>query len=110
MRIVWVLIVGILGPACKPDEGITRDLGAPCVDDGDCTTRCLPGPRWPQGFCSLGCAGPSDCPAGASCADTVDGDVCLFACFDDGDCGFLEDGIDDDWACRQLVCAPTAVQ
>jgi hypothetical protein len=111
VRHVWVLALGVLlGGACKKTDGISRDLGAACDSHADCTDRCLPEPRWPGGFCSLDCADTDDCPVGSDCVNTSDGDICLFLCFDDRDCDFLESEVNDGWGCRTVedldVCAP----
>jgi hypothetical protein len=97
--------------ACKKSDGISRDLGASCESHSDCNDRCLPEPRWPGGFCSIDCTVTDDCPVGSDCVTTGDGDVCLFLCFDDRDCDFLESASSEDvWACRNLdgleVCSP----
>jgi hypothetical protein len=88
--------------ACTRPPLASRDLGAQCQSDSDCTVRCLPRTSWPGGFCTRSCASERDCPAGATCAVGV----CLYQCFDDGDCSFLSTG----WSCRTLagalVCAP----
>jgi hypothetical protein len=92
----------LVNGACTRPPLVSRDLGAECSTDFDCTHRCLPRTTWPGGFCTRSCASDLDCPAGASCADAV----CLYACFDDADCHFLSAG----WSCRTLagalVCAP----
>jgi len=107
----------LLLSACKTADGISRDLGAACDTHDDCTDTCLPSPDWPHGFCSRPCLATDDCPVGGECVTTPEGDVCLFLCYDDRDCAFLEDpGVtDDDWPCVALtdpegasfeVCAP----
>ena len=104
--------VGLLG-GCKRDDQVSRDLGASCDGDGDCSARCLPKPRWPGGFCTRDCNQDSDCPAGASCLGSSDGQVCLYLCLDDRDCSFLVSTVSVGWSCRpagaKLVCAPAAV-
>jgi hypothetical protein len=112
VRAAWLLVIVLAG--CKEADGISRDLGAACSSQLDCTDRCLPSPRWPNGFCSLACDTADDCPVGADCAPTAEGRVCLFRCFDDRDCDFLEAGAGaSGWACRTLggvdVCAPPSV-
>ncbi len=105
----------VLLGACKRDTTISRDLGAACRSTADCTTRCLPDPTWPNGFCSLDCMKDTDCPTGSVCIDTSDGDVCLFSCMDDAECDFLNGSTPNAWKCLQressaglndLVCAP----
>jgi hypothetical protein len=100
----FLVLATLLGLGCKRLDGISRDIGAACESHADCTERCLPQPRWPGGFCSLECVATRDCPVGSDCVSTADGDVCLFLCFDDRDCGFLEAPgvIAASWRCRQL--------
>lgn len=83
---------------CVKDDNISRDFGATCSSNADCTQRCLPAPDWPGGFCTRDCTGDGDCQSDAVCVDTSDGDVCLFSCNDDRDCDFL-DGEGADWGC-----------
>src|SRR5262245_24231234 len=94
--------------ACTTSDPRTRGLGAPCRDQADCERRCLPAPRWPDGFCSLDCRSQADCPVGAGCAMAgADGQVCLFLCFDDRDCGFLENDVMKRWTCGEAgFCIP----
>lgn len=109
MRAAWVFLLLFAG--CQVADGISREIGAACVTADDCEDRCLASPRWPQGFCSRDCHTTPSCPVGSACVPTVDGEVCLFLCFDDPDCGFLEseEGATA-WACRVSgevkVCAP----
>src|SRR6185503_16375029 len=63
-----LLLVAVAG--CKKTDGISRDLGAACQANSDCTDRCLPEPRWPDGFCSLDCRSTDDCPVGSDCLST----------------------------------------
>ena len=114
MRSLSVLLLCAATLGCKKQDGISRELGAACRDQTDCDGRCLPDPRWPGGFCSLSCSATDDCPVGSDCAHTGDGDVCLFLCFDDRDCNFLEEEAGMEWSCQTLtgpgaqtlVCAP----
>jgi hypothetical protein len=117
-RLALPLLCAVLALAsCRPADGISRELGAACQSHADCDERCLPSPRWPAGFCSRDCMTTSQCAAGAACVRTVDGEVCLFSCFDDADCAFLDDAAGLGWGCRQLqgpagatqVCAPPGV-
>jgi hypothetical protein len=111
-RLVIALLCAALG--CRAPTDATRELGAPCDLDVECNERCLPAPRWPQGFCSKACAATADCPVGADCVTRdPDGAVCVFVCHDDRDCDFLESSlVEDAWACardgeRELrVCVP----
>lgn len=117
MRLLVLAVLALLAPGCKVSDGISRELGAACRNGKDCEDMCLPAPRWPQGFCSRTCTAASGCPVGAECVGTEDGDVCLFACFDDRDCVFLEQGGTTAWKCRDLsspagvkkACAPEDV-
>jgi hypothetical protein len=117
VRLLLLLSFAVAGAGCTRDGGISRELGAACGTDLDCDHRCLQDPRWPGGFCSLDCATTSACPVGADCFDTRDGEVCLFLCFDDRDCDFLDGPGRDGWKCRalggtagdRLACAPPEV-
>ncbi len=114
-RCALLLALGLAGAGgCKDRDAATRAIGAPCEDDVACEERCLPAVRWPSGFCSIDCASRAECPAATDCIATeVDGTVCLFACFDDRDCAFLDD-LGGEWSCQELegpsgrhpVCAP----
>jgi hypothetical protein len=99
--VLRILALALLASCTRADTA-SRDLGAPCGTDLDCGRRCLPAPSWPGGFCTRPCAADRDCPVGSACADGV----CLFSCFDDQDCGFLQPA----YGCRdrggKLVCAP----
>jgi hypothetical protein len=100
--------------ACTASEHVSRGLGASCASNADCDLRCLPDPGWPGGFCTRDCERTTDCPVGAECVDTPEGTVCLFLCFDDDDCKFLDAPARMDWKCRgfpgeegeRSVCAP----
>jgi hypothetical protein len=104
----WVFLVCITVLGCKASTGISRDLGAACRSLSDCTSRCLPDPEFPNGFCSRDCQGDGDCPSEARCVQTDQGKVCLFACADDKDCSFLG-SLGKSWTCQtvdtKLVCA-----
>jgi hypothetical protein len=110
VRVVLAVVLALWG--CKKSDGISRELGASCDSHADCADTCLPEPRWPGGFCSLDCVETSSCPVGSDCVTTGDGKVCLFLCFDDRDCAFLEAAgeLRAEWSCRDVdgarVCAP----
>lgn len=73
--------------ACSGDP-ISREVGARCTRESDCTSRCLDGGKWPGGFCSRSCDDSGGCPSETVCAKE-DGGVCAFDCITDGDCDFL---------------------
>jgi hypothetical protein len=98
--LVLVLLLLAMG-ACKSSTGVSRDLGAACLQTSDCTSRCLPDPQFPNGFCTRDCTSDGDCPSEASCAATSDGMVCLFACGDDADCSFLN-ALGKTYACKTV--------
>jgi hypothetical protein len=89
------LAVLLAAAACGVSSDVSRELGARCENVDECDERCLAGARFPDGFCSLTCAGDGDCPDGASCVD-LEGGVCLFDCADAASCDFLGEG----WRCR----------
>jgi hypothetical protein len=93
-RLVAVYGLLMLGGGCGND-GIDEHIGAPCVDNHDCTDRCYTSPRYPGGFCSHTCDSDLDCPVNTHC---ISGDmgVCLFAC-PPLDCADLGPG----WSCQQ---------
>jgi hypothetical protein len=67
-----------------------RPIGSPCAKDAECEhNRCLiqrGAGVFPGGYCSKACdVITAPCPAGASCAGTVDGD-CFKICASQGDC------------------------
>jgi hypothetical protein len=83
--------------ACQHSD-VSREIGARCSVSSECDGRCLPpGVEYPGGFCTISCAGPTDCPSGTRCADR-EGGVCLFECSDDTACAFLGSG----WHCRSV--------
>jgi hypothetical protein len=109
-----LLTVLMITPACRDDDGLSRELGASCDDHADCASRCLSPAIWPLGFCTSDCTASASCPGAAACVDTLDdGDVCLFTCEAAADCAFLGTG----WDCVSIpslaggaaqVCAPPA--
>ncbi|MCB9547387.1 MAG: hypothetical protein H6706_16270 [Myxococcales bacterium] len=59
-------------PHCRPRDA----LGLPCQADADCPAVCLPGQPEDR-YCTGPCA--DGCPAGAVCAATQAGEVCVLA-------------------------------
>lgn len=98
VRALWnVLAASALLAACGVDSEVSRQLGARCEAKEDCEEICLaPGADFPDGFCTLSCMSDEDCPRRAACADTGEGDVCLFRCQENTHCDFLGAG----WACE----------
>jgi hypothetical protein len=97
-----VLAIVLFVAACGGGEPVSRQLGARCDLAAECDERCLTGTAYPGGFCSITCDSTSACPEGAFCMDDQNG-VCLFACIDDRDCGFLGAG----WSCLEHDAHPT---
>jgi hypothetical protein len=95
MRFVLASLL-VLAACGGHGEGEIDDvIGAPCVSDRDCDTRCyIDGDDYPGGFCSQSCQSDDDCPADTYCI-AEDGGVCLFAC-PAFDCSRLGNG----WECR----------
>lgn len=89
-----ILLCIALG-ACTSSE-VSRTLGARCESKSDCDDRCLSGPDYPGGMCTLTCEDDGDCPGSARCIDE-EGGVCLYDCEIDPDCEFLGVG----WECKQ---------
>ena len=84
-----------LAAACQ-DSTVSRELGARCATSDECDDRCLPASAsYPEGFCTVVCNTPSECPSEATCVDD-DGGSCLFTCSVDADCGFLG----ETWQCQ----------
>jgi hypothetical protein len=79
---------------CGIDSEVSRSIGARCVSSDDCDDRCLTGPEFPGGFCSLSCDDDADCPGSSICVER-EGGVCLYLCEVVADCEFLGDG----WEC-----------
>lgn len=67
----------------RPDPSPT--LGARCERDTDCVVRCVRGDEFPDGFCTMPCAGQEGCPKGTVCINDMDG-ICLYPCNEDADC------------------------
>jgi hypothetical protein len=88
------LVLLIVVAACSGSE-VSRELGARCDDSTECDDRCLlPGPAYPDGFCTRSCDDHTDCPRDAACVGD-DGGVCLLVCRAAIDCEFLGVG----WSC-----------
>ena len=77
------------------DDAVSRAVGARCDRVDECDDRCLAGPEYPDGFCTVDCTSSGDCPSGACVAR--EGGVCLLTCSDDVDCRFLGMG----WTCHE---------
>jgi len=92
-----ILALGIGMTACSSPSKISRELGAQCSGRAECDERCLRGPDYPGGMCSISCENNADCPSDAYCVDK-EGGVCLFACtlINAQDCNFLGGG----WRCK----------
>ena len=97
MRNAGILVLAV-GLACGgSDGGVSRLIGARCVDSIDCDERCLaPSNDFPDRFCTLTCGTIDDCPGSSDCVD-LEGGVCLFLCVDDVDCDF----VGPSWVCRE---------
>jgi hypothetical protein len=96
------LAAAIIAAGCSLSSDVTRTLGARCDVKEECDDRCLrPSDKFPGGFCSVSCAGDSECPEEAACVNE-EGGVCLFECQDDPDCGFLGVG----WQCDTKSVLP----
>jgi hypothetical protein len=89
-----LLAAAMVLAACGSD--VSRSVGARCDVLAECEERCLTGPEFPGGFCSLSCQVEDDCGGGGDivCVD-LEGGVCLFECQVAGDCDFLGPG----WGC-----------
>ncbi len=61
------------------------EVGGSCNQNDDCTERCLKGPKFPGGTCSVSCDEDADCPTGSSCVEP-EGGVCLMTCTLPDDC------------------------
>jgi len=92
------VVAALAVAGCSVSGPVSRALGARCDSSDECDDRCLPpGAKFPGGFCSSSCEAAVDCPADSSCID-AEGGVCLFDCFDDGECAFLGPG----WRCLEV--------
>ena len=80
--------------ACNTSSPVSRDLGARCADQDECSEICLAGQDFPDGFCSQSCDNTDDCSSNAVCVD-IDQGVCLLPCEVEEDCTFLGPG----WMC-----------
>lgn len=76
------------GPGDHAPGDLDPVIGATCIDDRDCVSRCARGSDFPGGFCTLSCRDDRDCTSDTICADTHDG-VCLFPCEAHVQCEFL---------------------
>jgi hypothetical protein len=95
--VVSVALVLATFAACNTSD-VSRAVGAICESNDECKERCLlPGPDYPDGFCTISCDVHDDCVGGALCVD-IDGGICLYECELDVDCEFLG----DDWVCRMV--------
>lgn len=97
------LCLFVLLGACQRDIDVGPDFGGRCTQPEDCTRRCLPAPAFPGGFCSRDCTRDLDCPIGAACLAVTGGAACVFSCFDDRDCAFLDSELASGWGCRERV-------
>lgn len=104
MLAVLVAVLASAGAGgCRPDDDVSRELGAACTTNTDCDQLCLAGMSWPGGLCSRVCEADDDCPDGAVCAeDESRGLVCVYACLDDGDCAFLDPDDVAPYTCQEL--------
>jgi len=88
-RLAALALVGLA--ACQ-NLDVSRDLGARCTQNADCTQKCLTDDEgWPGGMCTKLCDSDADCPSDAACI-VDEGGVCAFACSQDSDCAFLMGG------------------
>jgi hypothetical protein len=102
--------IAIALAACA-DSDVSRELGAECSKDRDCTDRCAVGDAWPDGMCTAGCASDADCPDGTACLAEQMG-ICAYTCATDAQCAFLgvdygchdEDRVDPMAPTRAKVC------
>jgi len=106
---VRALVLLAVLAACKQDVDPSKSFGGRCTLPSDCDRTCLEPPVYPGGFCTRPCVKDDDCPLGAQCLPPDAGAVCLFSCFDDKDCTFLDSDIASGWGCREraglLVCS-----
>lgn len=90
MRIAIVIALGALAMlGCGASSDVSRAVGARCNSSTECDGRCLPpSDTFPDGFCTIVCNDPSECPSDTTCIDD-EGGSCLFQCTDDASCAFL---------------------
>ena len=91
----FIAVLGMAG--CGASSDVSRELGARCETSSECDGRCLPpSTDFPDGFCTLVCNAPAECPGGSTCIEDGGGS-CLFECVDDTGCAFLG----PDWHCKE---------
>ncbi|HVU02506.1 MAG TPA: hypothetical protein VHE30_12170 [Polyangiaceae bacterium] len=67
-----VSLASVLYPACSVDETHAAGLAQACHLNTDCDTGLV----CSAGLCHASCEGSRDCPTGASCVHTAEGNVC----------------------------------
>lgn len=87
MTKVTLALVAFLA-ACSNEPRVDTVIGATCIDDRDCDTKCARGGDFADGFCTLPCRDDRDCTTDTICAE-AQGGICLFACVAHSDCDFL---------------------
>ncbi len=102
MRRVAAIALLLAVAACGGTNEVSRDVGARCDTNDECSGRCLTGGDYPGGFCTVACDSDADCTGGSVCVD-VEGGICLFPCGAAGDCAFLGAG----WSCMDETTHPS---
>jgi hypothetical protein len=84
MRLPMLALV-MLGIACRPTGGTaTTRVGAVCHERKNCDSVC-----W-EGTCTIACQTSADCPTELAPMICIEGDVCVFACARQSECGGWE--------------------